>query len=160
LIEARFADRLRKRKERAEARSEAARQRAVADAALRDRLIAATYGGYTAGPALDDVAPIRAAMELVPLDRVLQAIRYKTDRKCDPKNTPATSWREPRLLKAIAEHYCRFVLVPSMVDNWKAAGTTPGKPVERAEAPPAVLVPPRARKRIHSAATTACCRFW
>ena len=75
------------------------------------------------------------ALELVPLDYILSAIRHKTDRKCYPKNEPATSWGEVRFLKGIAEDYCQYLIVPSLVDAWgKAAAKAPKKPVERAEA--------------------------
>ncbi|SRR6266852_1064434 len=96
-------------------------KREAADAALRDQLIAACHGNFTPGPGLDDVAPIRAALEVVPIDRILSAIRCKTDNKLYPRNEPATSWREPRLLKEIAETYCRAVLIPNMVDTWSKA---------------------------------------
>jgi hypothetical protein len=112
------ADRLRKRLERQRDREAALVRQAAADQELRDKLLAATHGNYTAGPGLDDGAPIRAAMELVPLDGILSAIRYKTDKKLYPPNEPARSWMEPRLLRSIAERYCRFVLVPSLLKAW------------------------------------------
>jgi hypothetical protein len=118
------------------------REKAAADAALLEKLLAATGGNANRGPGIKDVAPIKMAMELVPLDCILSAIRGKTDRKCYPKNEPATSWRDPRLLKAIAESYCRSVLVPSMVAGWSAAGRAPQKPADASEASPLVQVPP------------------
>jgi hypothetical protein len=48
-----------------------------------------------------------------------------------------TSWRDPRLLKAIAEYFCEAILIPSMVDAWAAAGKAAGKPRERVAAVPA-----------------------
>jgi hypothetical protein len=129
----RFKDRLRKREERRRDAEAAAARQAAADAELRDQLLAATGGNFTPGPSLDDVSPIRVAMELVPLDSVLTSIRCKTDRKLYPKNEPATSWGDERLLKAIAEDYCRFFIVPSLVSAW-AAAKAPGK---RAAAPAA-----------------------
>jgi len=94
-------------------------------------------------------------MELVPLDRILMAIRHKTDKKVCPQNEPATSWREPRLLKAVAENYCRFVLVPSMVDAWSKAGLAPQKPVDA----PKPFARRRIRKRASDAPAAAQCTF-
>jgi hypothetical protein len=68
------------------------------------------------------------------IDDILSAIQGKTDRKIYSKNEPATSWREPRLLKAIAEQYCRFTMVPAMVKAWSEAGTTPKGPAETSKA--------------------------
>jgi hypothetical protein len=70
----------------------------------------------TAGRAAD--RELRAALELVPLDVVLRAIRNETDKPLCPVNAPATPWREPCLLKAIVERCCRFLLVPGRVDGW------------------------------------------
>jgi len=141
-------------------RLERRKAQAAADAELRDKLIAACHGNFTPGPGLDDLAPIKMALEIVPLDRVLSSIRCKTDRKLYPRNEPATSWREPRLLKAIAEDYCQSVIVPSMVDAWsKAAAKAPEKPVEkpvqRAEASPGTPGACSAAKRIHGATGAA-----
>jgi hypothetical protein len=71
----------------------------------------------------EEVAPIRAALETVPLDVVLSAVRYKTDRRLHPGNQAATSWREERLLRAIAEHFCRFTLAPAMAAAWEGVET-------------------------------------
>ena len=134
----RFNDRRARGAKEREKRDAAAAKQEAADAALRDQLIAATGGNYTPGPGIQDISPIKVALELVPLNYILSAIRHKTDRKCYPKNEPATSWREVRLLKAIAEDYCQHLIVPSLVDAWgKAAAKAPKKPVERAEAAPA-----------------------
>jgi hypothetical protein len=127
-IRRRFFDRVRKREQRRRDAEAAAAKQAEADRQLRDRLIAVTYGNYFPGPGLDDVAPIRAALELVPLDSILQSIRMKTDRRNYPPNEPATSWREERLLRKVAEDFCRFTIVPSMVKAWSEAGKAPGKP--------------------------------
>jgi hypothetical protein len=132
----RFKDRqAREAKEREKREGAAARQEA-ADAALRDQLIAATGGNVIRSRDLDDVAPIRAAMEIIPLDSILSSIRMKTDRRIYPPNEPATSWRETRLLKKIAEDYCRFLLVPGMVESWSKAGKTPGKLASAPKASP------------------------
>ncbi len=127
-------------------RLEKRRAQAAADAELRDKLIAAC-GNLTPGPGLDDVVPIKLALEIVPLDCILSAIRGKTDSKLYPKNEPATSWREPRLLKAIAETYCRSLLIPGMVQTGGAAGTAPQKAAGASKASPAVQVTPGAGKR-------------
>jgi hypothetical protein len=106
----------------AAADAEVAAAKQAADAVLRDKLIAATHGNFTLSSALDDVSPIRAALECdVPLDSILSSIRMRTDRRIFPANQPATSWRETRLLKKIAEDYCRDVIVPSMVEAWSKA---------------------------------------
>jgi hypothetical protein len=132
----RFKDRQAREAKEREKREGATAKQEAADAALRDQLIAATGGNFTPGPALDDVAPIRAAMEIIPLDSILSSIRMKTHRRIYPPNEPATSWRETRLLKKIAEDYCRFLLVPGMVETWSKAGKTPGKLASAPKASP------------------------
>ena len=128
----RFNDRLRKRQERRREPEAAAARRAAADAELRDKLIAAAGGNVMRGPGIEDLAPIKAAMEFVPLDRILTSIRDGLHRLMCPASEPATSWREPRLLKRIAQDYCQFVLVPAMVDDWgKASAKAPEKPVQK-----------------------------
>jgi len=140
LVEARWADRQRKRQERRKEARAVAAKRAEADRELRDKLIAATHGGFTAGPALDDVRPIRAVLELgVSLERILFAIRYKTDTKMLPSNAPAVSWREERLLRQIATDWCRRDVIPNLVKMWSAAGTAPLRP---ANAPKALASTP------------------
>jgi hypothetical protein len=121
-------ERVRKREaRRAEAEAAASRQ-AAADAELRDQLIAACQGNIIRGRALDDVSCIRAALEHVPIDVVLDAVRIATDQRLRPSNQPATSWREERLLKAIAVHFARFTIAPAMAKAWAAARTAPQKP--------------------------------
>jgi hypothetical protein len=139
-VRSRFADRMRKREQRRKEAAEAAAKRAAADTELRAKLIAATGGNIVPGPGIEDVSPIRAALELVPLDHVLFSIKHKTDRKCYPKNEPATSFREPRLLKAIAEDFCEDVLVPRMVDAWGKAGKADGSPSVAPSATPDVAM--------------------
>src|SRR6266853_1841146 len=85
----RFKERQAREAKEREKREAAAAKQESADAALRDQLIAATGGNFTPGPGLDNLAPIKMALELVPLDYILSAIRHKTDRKCYPKNEPA-----------------------------------------------------------------------
>jgi hypothetical protein len=100
-------------------------------------LLEATGGNFMPGPALDDLRCIWAAMELVPLDCILGAIRNKTDRVLCPVNEPLARWDEPRILKAIAERYARFILTPRLVAEWRRA--RPQKPVSDVAA--AVEVP-------------------
>jgi hypothetical protein len=140
-IKSKFNDRLRKRAERRREADAAAAKRSAADRDLRDKLIAVTGGNIIRSSALDDVAPIKLAMQVVPLDRILYAIRCKVDKKMYPGNEPATSWSEPRLLKAIAEDYARSVLVPSMIAAWTAAGTAPATTTRASSLPPADQMP-------------------
>jgi hypothetical protein len=97
-----FTDRVRKREERRKEAKAAAARRAAADAELRDKLIAAAGGNVVRGPGIEDLAPIKAAMEFVPLDSILTSIRDDLHRLMCPTSEPATSWRERRLLKRIA----------------------------------------------------------
>jgi hypothetical protein len=121
----RFKDRQAREAKEREKREGAAAKQEAADAELRNQLLAACHGNFTPGPGLEDLAPIKAVLELVPLDRVLSAIRWKVDKLCYPKNPTLTSWRDRQLLKAIGEYFCEAILVPSMVDAWAAAGTVP-----------------------------------
>jgi hypothetical protein len=145
-VAARFAARLRRREDG----KAAADQRAIADAALLAKLKGATGGNFEVGPGIEDLAPIKAALEIVPLDTILAAIRYKTDKKLCPTNEPATSWRLVPLLKAIAQHFCRFDVVPRLVDAWSAA-----KAPQRRATAPAVQSIPRAGKRTSGAPAAA-----
>jgi hypothetical protein len=112
--------------------AKAAAKQETADAALRDQLIAAAGGNVICGPGIDDVSPIRAAMEFVPLDSILTSIRDGLHRLMCPISEPATSWREPRLLKRIAQDYCQYVIVPAMVDDWgKASAKATETPVQK-----------------------------
>jgi hypothetical protein len=138
-IVAKGVDRSRKRKERRKEAEAAAAKRTAADAELRDRLIAATGGNVIRGPGIDDVAPIKLALELVPLDRVVSAIRSKTDKKMFPGNEPATSWREERLLREIAECYFWSIIQPRLVAAWAAAGRPPAPTAEESSPPDAPM---------------------
>ena len=131
----RFKDRQAREAKEREKREAAAAKQEAADAALRDQLLAATGGNFTPGPGLDDLAPIKMALELIPLDSILSSIRMKTDRRIYPPNEPATSWRERRLLQKIAEDYCQFVVVPVMVKAWSEAGKGPATKTQ--SSPPA-----------------------
>jgi hypothetical protein len=71
----------------------------------------------------------------VPLDYILIAIKAETDPRLSLPSPPATrTWRDPALLRRVAELYSKRVLVPSMVAAMEAAGKSAQKPVERAEA--------------------------
>jgi hypothetical protein len=132
----------RKQEARRRDRDAALARQAEADAALRDQLTAATGGNFTPDLLTADLAPIRAALQLVPLDVILGAVRNKTDKILCPANEPLTRWGEPRILKAIAERYCKHVLVDRLVAEWTRAAKVTGKPAERAEASAAVELPP------------------
>jgi len=138
----RFNDRVRKREPRRRDAEAAAAKRVADDAQLRAKLAEACHGNIVMGAGIEDVRAVQAALELVSLERVLQAVRSVTDRRIFPKNEPARAWSEPRLLKKIAEDFCRFDVVPRLVENWKAAGTAPQKPAGASEPSPAVEVPP------------------
>jgi hypothetical protein len=154
----RFKDRLRKRDERRRDAEAAASRQAAADADLRNKLISACNGNFTSGPGIEDIAPIKAALELIPLDLILSVIRWKVCKLCCPANATLTSWRDPRILRAIAKEFCESIIIPNSVDAWAAAGTAPQKPVERVAAAPAVQVPPKPKKHIGGGTVTACCR--
>ena len=132
----RMNERLRKRKERRRDAEAAAARQAAADRERRNQLISACNGNFTPGLGIEDITPIKAAMELVPLDHILSAIRWKVCTLCCPANPTLRSWRDPRLLKAIGDYFCEAILVPSMVQAWAAAGTALGKAVERVEVSP------------------------
>jgi hypothetical protein len=142
-VAARFNDRLRKREERRRDREAAAARQAEADQRLRDRLIAATHGGFTAGPKLDDLSAIKAALALgIALDNICRSVRSMTDKRIFPGNEPVVTWSEKRIILKIAQDYAKHTLVPSMVAAMEAAGTAPGKPANASEPSPAT---PRAR---------------
>jgi hypothetical protein len=183
-IEVLFTARLRKRAERRRDAEAAAAKRAAADAELLAKLKDATGGNYTLGPGIEDLGSIKMALEIVGLDDVLSAIRHRTDLKCCPKNEPATSWGDERLLKAIAEYYCRYSIVPSLVSAWGAAKvpgkraaapaaedvstmdtpeTSLGKPADASEASPASATPrfgKRTSGALRAAYRQSSQRFW
>jgi hypothetical protein len=124
-IVARGVDRSRKRQERRREAEAAAAKRSAADAELRSKLLAACNGNFQPGPGLDDLSPIKSALEIVPLARVLTTIRYKVDKRSYPANPTLVSWRNPVLLKEIAENYCGSEIVPRLVAAWSVAGKAP-----------------------------------
>jgi hypothetical protein len=120
-----------------------AAQKAVAaaeDAALLKQLLDATNGNYVAGPDIYDLAPIKAALETVPIEYVLARVMGRGDKRIYPKNEAVRSWRDPALLRAIAEHFTKHVIVPRMVEHWSKAA--PGAGAGRVEAPATVSAPP------------------
>jgi hypothetical protein len=127
-IRTRFLDRVRKREARRRDAAAALARQAAADQQLRDQLLAVTGGNFVPGPGLDDVAPIKSAMQIVDLDTILIAIRGKLD-LCWPPPPPLKEWRETRLLEAIATMYCRQ-LGRRLVAIWSKAGMATGKPTE------------------------------
>jgi hypothetical protein len=142
-LEALERDRVRKRLERQRDREAALARQAEADQRLRNELLNACRGNYAPRLVADDLAPIKAALALgVGLDVILGAVRNKVDRLLCPTNEAAASWMEKRLLEAIAQRYCRYVIIPSMLSAMEAAGKTPQKPAEASEAAPAVPAPP------------------
>jgi hypothetical protein len=90
---------------------------AAADAALLEQLLAVTNGNHVDRPDLWDVGPIKAALETVPIEHVLSVVRSKADRRIFPKNPPLRSFRDAALLRAIAESFCKAVIIPNMVDR-------------------------------------------
>jgi hypothetical protein len=127
----RFADRVRKREARRRDAEAAAARQAEADRQLRDRLIEAAGGNFTPGPSIDDVSPIRAALQLTDIDTVLTAVLALHDRKLSSSARPAVTWRDEALLRKIAELFCRQ-LVRRLVAEWSKAKAPPS-PAERAE---------------------------
>jgi hypothetical protein len=151
-----------------EAKEAAASKQEAADAALRDQqeaedfklldaLLTACNGNYSRTAALADPRPIHVILASgVPVEDIITTIRCKVDRRSYPKNQTIGSWSEPWFLKAVAEQYARWVLVPRLVEKWRgrieaqAQGDvskmdTPAasqKPTGASEASPAVQVPP------------------
>jgi hypothetical protein len=126
-----FKDRQKREREKAakqDAEAAAARQ-AAADRQLRDQLLAAANGNFQPNsPDLDDMTCIREVLKTVPLDRVLMVIRQKVDRRSFPGNPRLVSWSEPAFLKAVAENFCRALMIPGLIKEWSVAGKSPGSP--------------------------------
>jgi hypothetical protein len=133
-IAVRFIDRLRKRKEREREREAAAARQAEPDRQLRDKLIAGCYGNFVPGPGLDNVAPIRAILQDVPLEHVLIGLMRTVDRRLDPQMAPIASWRDERFLREVAREALLEGLLPQLVATWAAAGTAPGKLADASQA--------------------------
>jgi hypothetical protein len=143
------ADRVRKREQRRRDAGAAAARQMEADRQLRQMLLAEVNGNFEPGPDLDDVSPIRLALvlELVPLDTVQLALK-RHDPKLTSPTVPLLSWRDPALLKRIAELYCRFVLTPRLVEEWSKPRRPAARPADASEAaaagPPAPIDPENA----------------
>src|SRR6266446_3845968 len=98
----------------------------------------------------------RSSAENVPLDRVLASIRDGLHRLMCPASEAATSWRETRILKRIAQDYCQYVIVPAMVDDWgKASAKAPEKPVQKLKPLAGTSRSPRRRKPPKRRASTS-----
>jgi hypothetical protein len=91
---------------------------AANDVELLKQLLDATHGNFIDGPGIRDISPIVAVLKTIPLERVLSTVRGKHDPRVFPKNPPLRSWRDQALLRAIAERFCKNVLIPRMVEVW------------------------------------------
>ena len=138
-IRLRFNERVRKREQRRKEAEAALARQAAADAELRNQLLAACNGNYSASLQVDDLAPVREALKVLPLDRVVMVVRQKVDRRCYPANPPLASWRDPIFLRALAEEFCRAFAIPGLVKEWGAAGKPPAAKVQ--SSPPAGEMP-------------------
>jgi hypothetical protein len=127
-------------REKAAEEAAAAPPKAVApadDVELLKQLLDATHGNVVDRPDIRDIGPIVAVLKTIPIEHVLYTIRGKHDPRVYPKNPRLRSWRDQALLRAIAERFCRTVLVPAMVE--KRSNTAPGQPVQTPAAPAAVF---------------------
>jgi hypothetical protein len=119
-------DRTSKKREREAERQERTARQRQADDTLRSELLAAAQGNYVLGDGLDDMAPVKAILEIMPLDDLLCVIRAKVDKRGFPGNPPMKSWRDRVFLQTVAEWHCRR-LAKNMVAAWSAAGNAPMK---------------------------------
>jgi hypothetical protein len=144
----RFKDRQAREAKEREKREAAAARQAAADAELCDKLLSVTGGNFMSGAnvhGLDDMSPVRAMLQIVPIEHVLIGLKRSVDRRIDPQAAPIASWREERFLRAVARSYALDVLVPSMIAAWEAAGRAPKKAAAPENAP---TVPPGKRQLI------------
>jgi hypothetical protein len=116
---ARFADRLRKRQERARDREAAHAKQIEADAALRRELIEACRHGrfvnYTPELIADDLKPVKALLALsVPLDIVRLAVHGRTE------NDRLATWRDEKFLKKAGEYFWQLHVLPQSMAAPKA----------------------------------------
>jgi hypothetical protein len=107
--------------------AEGVRPEAAADAELRAKLLATCNGNYLAGSGLDDMSPVNAILEFVPVDYVLYAIRQKVDKRCFPGNPPLASWRDPKFLRAVADNFCGAVVIQDWSRSGARLGTLPAQ---------------------------------
>jgi hypothetical protein len=133
-VKARFNDRLRKREERRRDAEAATTARAAADEKLRNQLLAVCCGNVMQGsPGLNDMAPVRLMMQVVPLEHILVGLKRVVDRRINPQAAPIGTWRDERFHEAVARRFLFDVALPRMIAAWKVAGTgsapkTPGLP--------------------------------
>jgi hypothetical protein len=124
-VKLRFNDRVRKREERRRDREAAQARQSAADQELRTVLLRACNQNYSVNLPLDDLAPVREVLKVLPLDRAVMVIRQKVDKRCYPANPPLSSWRDQSFLRALAEEFCRAFAIPGLVREWGNAGRTP-----------------------------------
>jgi len=139
-IRRRFFDRVRKREQRRRDAEAAAARQAAADHQLLRKLLAATNGNFYADPEIEDLTVIKRVIETVPLGHVITTVRSKVDH-VNPENPPLHSWRDVRLLTAIATDSCQEFMIPAMVKDWSRAGLTPQKIDDTPKASPSTLEP-------------------
>jgi hypothetical protein len=87
------------------ARAAAAKQEDE-DVKLLEQLLTACNGNYSRTVVLADPRPIRTILASgVPIEEIINTIRYKVDRRSYPKNQTIGSWSEPWFLicRAIRE---------------------------------------------------------
>jgi hypothetical protein len=104
---------------------------------------------------LDDMSPVRAMLQIVPIEHVLIGLKRSVDRRIEPRAAPIDTWRDERFLRAVARTYALNVLVPSMIAAWEAAGKAPQKPADAPAPSPAVPSTLRPGKRTSSIPATA-----
>ena len=138
-IRLRFNERVRKREQRRKEAEAALARQAAADAELRNQLLAACNGNYSASLQVDDLAPVREVLKVLPLHRVVMVVRQKVDRRCYPANPPLSSWRDQSFLRALAEEFCRAFAIPGLVREWGNAGKAPAPKTQ--SSPPAGEMP-------------------
>jgi hypothetical protein len=132
-------DCVRKREERRRDREAAIAKQAAADAELRTTLLHACNENYSASLQVDDLAPVREVLKVLPLHRVVMVVRQKVDRRCYPANPPLSSWRDQSFLRALAEEFCRAFAIPGLVREWGNAGKAPAPKTQ--SSPPAGEMP-------------------
>jgi hypothetical protein len=154
----RFKDRQARETKEREKREAAAARQAAADAELCDKLLSVTGGNFMSGAnvhGLDDMSPVRAMLQIVPIEHVLIGLKRSVDRRIEPRAAPIDTWRDERFLRAVARSYALNVLVPSMIAAWEAAGKAPQKPADAPAPSPAVPSTLRPGKRTSSIPATA-----
>ncbi len=128
----RLAYRALRRCTRAEQR-ENERRREAAAAAENRKLVSAMLDAcgqnIMTSADFDDLRAVKSMMAVgVTLDRVLSALKLFTPKS---RRLALESWRDGRLLKAVAESFM-LSFVPAMIESWsKASAKAPEKPVQK-----------------------------